>query len=186
MEARYRDETGIAALKIKHNGVLGYFIEVPARSADRLMVADSGFTHRQTMAGAVRFNSLQLHEEASRIAEAGVRSVDDVRAQPQPLIAFSSEMAAAERNLKRFMYARLYHHPQQMAVADQARAIVAGLADAYFANPQLLPDEWRARLPDSEPDRSRHIGDFIAGMTDRYAVARYREVVGPVEMSDGD
>ena len=61
----------MAALKIRHNGVLGYFIEVPARHADGLMAADSGFTHRQTMAGAVRFNSLSLHEEASRIAEAG-------------------------------------------------------------------------------------------------------------------
>lgn len=71
LEARYRQETGIAALKIKHNGVLGYFIEVPARHADTLMAPDSGFTHRQTMAGAVRFNSLSLHEEASRIAEAG-------------------------------------------------------------------------------------------------------------------
>ncbi len=71
LEARYRDETGVAALKIRHNGVLGYFIEVPARHADRLMAADSGFTHRQTMAGAVRFNALALHEEASRIAEAG-------------------------------------------------------------------------------------------------------------------
>jgi DNA mismatch repair protein MutS len=71
LEAKYRNETGIAALKIRHNGVLGYFIEVPARHADALMAADSGFTHRQTMAGAVRFNSLSLHEEASRIAEAG-------------------------------------------------------------------------------------------------------------------
>jgi DNA mismatch repair protein MutS len=71
LEARYRDETGVAALKIRHNGVLGYFIEVPARHADRLMAPDSGFTHRQTMAGAVRFNALALHEEASRIAEAG-------------------------------------------------------------------------------------------------------------------
>ncbi|MGZ3172492.1 MAG: DNA mismatch repair protein MutS [Croceibacterium sp.] len=71
LEAKYRDETGVAALKIRHNGVLGYFIEVPARHADALMAADSGFTHRQTMAGAVRFNSLSLHEEASRIAEAG-------------------------------------------------------------------------------------------------------------------
>ncbi|WP_202389720.1 DNA mismatch repair protein MutS [Croceibacterium soli] len=71
LEAKYRDETGIAALKIRHNGVLGYFIEVPAKHADRLMAPDSGFTHRQTMAGAVRFNSLHLHEEASRIAEAG-------------------------------------------------------------------------------------------------------------------
>ncbi|MCB2067765.1 MAG: DNA mismatch repair protein MutS, partial [Erythrobacter sp.] len=71
MEARYRAETDTPSLKIKHNGVLGYFIEVPAKHADKLMAPDSGFTHRQTMAGAVRFNSLQLHEEASRIAEAG-------------------------------------------------------------------------------------------------------------------
>jgi DNA mismatch repair protein MutS len=71
LEAKYRDETGIAALKIRHNGVLGYFVEVPARHADALMAADSGFTHRQTMAGAVRFNALALHAEATRIAEAG-------------------------------------------------------------------------------------------------------------------
>ena len=71
LEGRYRDDTGIAALKIRHNGVLGYFIEVPARHADALMAPESGFTHRQTMAGAVRFNSLGLHEEAGRIAEAG-------------------------------------------------------------------------------------------------------------------
>jgi DNA mismatch repair protein MutS len=71
MEACYREETGIASLKIRHNGVLGYFIEVGARHADALMAPDSGFTHRQTMAGAVRFNSLKLHEEAARIAEAG-------------------------------------------------------------------------------------------------------------------
>jgi DNA mismatch repair protein MutS len=71
LEAKYRDETGVPALKIRHNGVLGYFIEVPAKHGDRLMTSDSGFTHRQTMAGAVRFNALALHEEASRIAEAG-------------------------------------------------------------------------------------------------------------------
>lgn len=71
LEARYREETATPSLKIRHNGVLGYFIEVPARHADRLMQPDSGFTHRQTMAGAVRFNALALHEEASRIAEAG-------------------------------------------------------------------------------------------------------------------
>jgi DNA mismatch repair protein MutS len=71
METRYREDTGIASLKIKHNGVLGYFIEVPSRHGDTLMEPDSGFTHRQTMKGAVRFNSIALHEEATRIAEAG-------------------------------------------------------------------------------------------------------------------
>jgi dGTPase len=126
-----------------------------------------------------------LAESRRRLAEADPRSIDDVRNAPAPLIAFSPAMAAAERELKRFMYANLYHHPQQLAVAEQARAIVAGLTAAYLADPQALPPEWRARLPAEEPARTRHIGDFIAGMTDRYAVARYRDVVGPVDMPEG-
>ncbi len=91
LEAKYRDETGIAALKIKHNGVLGYFIEVPAKHADALMAPDSGFTHRQTMAGAVRFNSLVLHEEATRIAEAGGRALTLEEAHFERLIARAVE-----------------------------------------------------------------------------------------------
>lgn len=75
MEGRYREATGIAALKIKHNAVLGYFVEVPARHGDMLLRADSGFTHRQTMAGAVRFNSPELHEEALRITQAGAHAI---------------------------------------------------------------------------------------------------------------
>ena len=75
LEAKYREDTETPSLKIKHNKVLGYFIEVSARHGDKLMAADSGFTHRQTMAGAVRFNSIGLHEEASRIAEAGAHAL---------------------------------------------------------------------------------------------------------------
>ncbi|MBO9574574.1 MAG: DNA mismatch repair protein MutS [Sphingobium sp.] len=75
LEAKYRDQTGIAALKIKHNGVLGYHVEVPAKHADALLAADSGFTHRQTMAGAVRFNSVDLHEQASRVNQAGAHAL---------------------------------------------------------------------------------------------------------------
>jgi DNA mismatch repair protein MutS len=87
LEAKYRDETGVSALKIRHNGVLGYFIEVPARHADKLMLPDSGFTHRQTMAGAVRFNALALHEEASRIAEAGGHALAAEEAHFEELVA---------------------------------------------------------------------------------------------------
>ena len=86
MEARYREDTGIASLKIKHNGVLGYFIEVPSKHGDALMKPESGFTHRQTMASAVRFNSLQLHEEAGRIAEAGGRALAAEEAHFEELI----------------------------------------------------------------------------------------------------
>jgi DNA mismatch repair protein MutS len=71
LEAKYRDETGISALKIRHNGVLGYHIEVAARSADPLMRPESGFTHRQTLAGVVRFNAPELHEVAMKVTQAG-------------------------------------------------------------------------------------------------------------------
>ncbi|MDB5688934.1 MAG: deoxyguanosinetriphosphate triphosphohydrolase [Sphingomonas bacterium] len=126
-----------------------------------------------------------IAESRARIAAAGVQTVADVRAAGRALVGFSAEMADQERSLKRFMYARLYHHPLQIAVAAQAREIVAGLTAAYVDDAALLPAEWRARLPAGEPERTRHIADFIAGMTDRYAVARYREVIGPVEMPDG-
>ena len=96
LEAKYRDETGVASLKIRHNGVLGYFIEVPARHADALMAADSGFTHRQTMAGAVRFNSLSLHEEASRIAEVGGHALAAEDAHFEELVG---EVGAARQTI---------------------------------------------------------------------------------------
>ncbi len=70
MESRLKSETGVTALKIRHNNVLGYHIEVPAARADPLLRADSGFIHRQTMAGAVRFSSPELGELASKIAQA--------------------------------------------------------------------------------------------------------------------
>lgn len=95
MEARYRDDTGIASLKIKHNGVLGYFIEVPAKHADALMAPDSGFAHRQTMAGAVRFNSVALHEEASRIAEAGGHALAAEEAHFEELVRHVCASAAS-------------------------------------------------------------------------------------------
>ncbi len=86
LEARYREDTGTPSLKIKHNKVLGYFIEVPAKHGDKLMAPDSGFTHRQTMAGAVRFNSLGLHEEATRIAEAGAHALAAEEAHFEQLV----------------------------------------------------------------------------------------------------
>jgi DNA mismatch repair protein MutS len=71
LEAEYRNRTGTSALKIRHNGVLGYHVEVPARAADPLMAPDSGFTHRQTLAGVVRFNAPELHELAMKVTQAG-------------------------------------------------------------------------------------------------------------------
>ena len=91
LEARYREKTGITSLKIKHNAVLGYFIEVTAKYGDILMAEDSGFTHRQTMAGAVRFNALDLHEEAIKITQASNHALIAEAAHLEDLIAFAFE-----------------------------------------------------------------------------------------------
>ncbi len=126
-----------------------------------------------------------IAETRRRIAASGVASVDDVRAAGECLVGFSPAMREAERDLKRFMYANLYHHPRQLAAAEAAHGIVAGLFAVYRADPAAMPAEWRERLPEGDPDRSRHIADFIAGMTDRYAIARYRETVGPIDLPEG-
>ena len=126
-----------------------------------------------------------IAESKGRIADAGVETADDVRAAGRTLVGFSAAMTEDERTLKRFMYANLYHHPRQLAAAEAARDVVDGLFAAYRADPAALPDEWRVALDEAEPWRSRHIADFIAGMTDRYAIARYREVVGGIDLPEG-
>ena len=76
LEAQFRARTGIAPLKIRHNGVLGYHIEVPAKHADPLMHPEAGFTHRQTLAGVVRFNAPELHEQALRVGQASAHALE--------------------------------------------------------------------------------------------------------------
>ena len=89
LEARYRDATAIGSLKIRHNAVLGYHVEVSARHADKLMSPDSSFTHRQTLAGVVRFNSPELHQEASRVIEAGTHALAAEAAHAEELIGLA-------------------------------------------------------------------------------------------------
>ncbi len=94
LESKYRAATAIAALKIRHNNVLGYHVEVPAKHADALMAEGSGFTHRQTLAGAVRFNSPELHDEAAQVLEAGGRALAAEAAHAEELTAACIEKSA--------------------------------------------------------------------------------------------
>eukprot|EP01035_Chromulina_nebulosa_P011501 gene11501-15367_t len=87
LEAKYREQTGTPSLKIRHNGVLGYHIEVAARFADPLMRPDSGFTHRQTLAGVVRFNAPELHEHAIKVSQAGAHALAAEAAHLEDLTA---------------------------------------------------------------------------------------------------
>jgi dGTPase len=126
-----------------------------------------------------------IEESRRRLADARIETVDDVRSADRAMVGFSPSMAEEERTLKRFMYANLYHHPRQLEAATAAHGIVDGLFAAYRADPAVLPPEWHGALQEDEPWRSRHIADFIAGMTDRYAVSCYRKVVGPIDLPEG-
>jgi len=128
LEARYRQQTGIAVLKIRHNGVLGYHIEVPAKNADRLMAPDSGFTHRQTLAGVVRFNAPDLHDEAVRVTQAGSHALAAEAAHLEELIGAalkrSEPIAAAADTLARL---------------DVAAALAERAAEGGWSRPQFAP-----------------------------------------------
>ena len=127
LEAKYRDETATPSLKIKHNKVLGYFIEVPAKHADKLMAPDSGFTHRQTMAGAVRFNSVGLHEEASRIAEAGAHALAAEELHFEELVG---EVTAAREAIAATATA--------LARIDVSAALAERAVEGDWARPEIL------------------------------------------------
>ena len=130
LEARYREQTGIASLKIRHNGVLGYHVEVPARAADPLMQPESGFTHRQTLAGVVRFNSVDLHEQASRVAQAGGHALVAEAAHLEDLI----ETTLARK-------AEIARAAEALARLDVAAALAERAAEGGWQRPHFLGED---------------------------------------------
>ncbi len=122
-------------------------------------------------------NDLLDHTRAQLV---GIDSVAQARLAGRALVGFSPAVAAEERQLKSFMYARLYNHADQLATADRARHVIASLFAAYDSDPALMTEGWARSLPAAEPARSRHITDFIAGMTDRFAIDQYAEIFGKV------
>ncbi|NMW30906.1 deoxyguanosinetriphosphate triphosphohydrolase [Altererythrobacter sp. RZ02] len=109
---------------------------------------------------------------------AGLETVEQVRSAGRTLAGFSPAMAAEERRLKNFMYEKLYYHPEQLATAEKASDVVARLYQAYDSDPGQLSDGWRDTLPGSQPQRSRHIADYIAGMTDKFAMDQVTRIYG--------
>ena len=139
LESRYRDATGIGSLKIRHNAVLGYHIEVSAKNADRLMAPDSGFTHRQTLAGVVRFNSPELHEEAAQVVEAGARALSAEAAHAEELTTLT--VAAARQ---------ITATAEAIARIDVAASNAERAAEGGWSLPQLTDQ------PCIEIDAGRH------------------------------
>jgi dGTPase len=116
--------------------------------------------------------------EHTRANVQGMQDIEQVRSAGRQLAGFSSSLATEERRLKKFMYQRLYYHPEQIQTAEKAREVVAKLFAAYQQDPASMPDDWVERLPAGDPEKSRHIADFIAGMTDRFAIDQCRRIYG--------
>ena len=119
-----------------------------------------------------------IERTRANIAAERIESVADVRGAGRVLVEFSPEMTERERTLKKFMYANLYHHRTQLRAAEAARRIVADLFAAYRADPSLMTGGWAESVPAEEPARSRHIADYLAGMTDRFAETQALRIYG--------
>ncbi len=156
----------VPMIRANWDRVRARFPEVPAARLVRELVREQI---------GVMVNDL-ITQTRANIAASGVGSVEAVRGAGRVLATFSDEMRAQERALKRFMYANLYHHPDQLAASSRAQGIVRDLFAAYAADPALMGEAWRARCPTEEPARSRTIADYIAGMTDRFAESAHRAV----------
>jgi dGTPase len=105
----------------------------------------------------------------SLIAARGPGSADDIRRAGAPVVAFSPDMAAADRAIKAFLFPRMYRHPRIVRIMDDAQAVVADLFARYMRSPGDLP--WRDTP--AAPPAPREVADFIAGMTDRYALSEH-------------
>ncbi len=123
-----------------------------------------------------RLLSAQVYD-VIRATEAGLalhrpRDADEARQSP-PLVCFSDAMRAASIGLKRFLFKELYRHPQVMDTTERAGRIVRELFDAYIASPGEMPADYA-----DAPDRWRAVADYIAGMTDRFAIREHARLSG--------
>ncbi len=113
----------------------------------------------------------------ARLADAAPQSADEVRAAGRPMVVFSNEMAGHEKTLKAFLYQRLYRNPTVMKVREGADTVVRDLFARYLAEPAQMPEGWREVLNRAgDAVRARHVADFLAGMTDHYALKEHHRL----------
>ncbi|HEY4587301.1 MAG TPA: dNTP triphosphohydrolase, partial [Brevundimonas sp.] len=118
-----------------------------------------------------------LAETEARLAKHRIGTVEDVRNAPETLVQFSSGMMAELVVLRRFLFERMYRHYRVNRTRSQARRVLAQLFQLFMAEPEVMPPEWQASaLTDNRDARARAVCDYIAGMTDRYAIEVHRKL----------
>jgi len=127
-----------------------------------------------------------IDSSAARLCSSGVGSIADVREHSQPLIGFTDATRELNYTLKAFLREHVYRHYKVRRMTSKARRVVGALFDAFFDDPTLMPDEHRGageRLERAHgtAGRARAVADYIAGMTDRYAILEHRRLFDPGE-----
>ncbi|WP_274629267.1 deoxyguanosinetriphosphate triphosphohydrolase [Arvimicrobium flavum] len=113
----------------------------------------------------------------ANLSEVNPKNADAVRAAGRPIVTFSPGMAQEEKQLKAFLYKNLYRHPDVLRMRMGAEQVVFDLFDAYFADPSIMPEGWRETLGRADDRvKARHVADFLAGMTDTYALKEHRRL----------
>jgi dGTPase len=120
-----------------------------------------------------------LEETQRRIAASGVQTVDDIRGYRASIAAFSDEMAAQDRAVKAFLYDNMYRHYRVNRMTSKVKRVVRELFELFLSEPDVLPPDWRSKTdgPGGVATASV-VSDYIAGMTDRFALEEYRSLIG--------
>jgi dGTPase len=115
-------------------------------------------------------------ETGRRLLAGGAHSVDEVRRLPEPVAAFSPEMRNHDGALKRFLFERMYRHYRVNRMSSKARRVVHELFQLFLAEPECLPLEWGAPTGAGAAETARIVADYLAGMTDRFALDEHRRL----------
>ena len=120
----------------------------------------------------------------THLTELSPQNIDDIRVQTAPLIRFSDDMLSANQSLKRFLRENLYNHYRVHRMTSKAQRTLTALFDAFMHEPRLLKPEHQDKVKqleakDGESGRARAVADYIAGMTDRYAISEYQRIFEP-------
>ncbi len=125
-----------------------------------------------------------IDETARRLAAAAPARVTDIRGRATPVVAFTDAMRANDRGLKAFLFARMYRHHRVNQMTMKAKRVVSELFDLHLERPQLLPPEWHALTSGAaSAATARIVADYIAGMTDKFALETHRRLFDLYERS---
>ena len=118
-----------------------------------------------------------LRRTGETLTAAGIDSPEKLQRHPENVVAYSTDFGLKVRALKRFLYERMYRHYRLVRMQTKAERFVAGLFEAYVKEPHMLPAETQERLADAPTERV--VADYIAGMTDRYALDEWQKLYDP-------